>query len=151
MILQIRNINGKILRKSIPLDERTAVNDSLSKCWFDHILLIFQVLDLRGNPLTSMLRYREHVIGSCCYLNMVDGKSIEPRSRIMMVNLHKMRLRKNLMSLIPSMDLCGSKGFKVTSCQSWRFEKKSVAWIWVPDDWIILKVWWTVTLQPFDL
>ena len=43
--------------------------------------------------MTSMLRYREHVIGSCCYLNMVDGKSIEARSRIMMVNLHKMRLR----------------------------------------------------------
>ena len=41
-----------------------------------------------------MLRYREHVIGSCCYLNTVDGKAIEPRSRIMMVNLHKMRLRK---------------------------------------------------------
>ena len=81
-------------------------------------------MDLRGNPLTSMLRYREHVIGSCCYLNMVDGKSIEPRSRIMMVNLHKMRLRKNLMSLIPSMDLCGSKGFKVTSSQSWRSQEK---------------------------
>ena len=53
-----------------------------------------QVLDLRGNPLTSVLRYREHVIGSCCYLNLVDGKAIDARSRLMMVNLHKMRVRK---------------------------------------------------------
>ena len=43
--------------------------------------------------MTSTLRYREHVVGACCYLNMVDGKSIDARSRIMMVNLHKMRLR----------------------------------------------------------
>ena len=57
-------------------------------------LRIPQILDLRGNPMTSILRYREHVVGACCYLNTVDGKSIDARSRIMMVNLHKMRQRK---------------------------------------------------------
>ena len=60
-----------------------------------------------------------------------------------------------------TLDLCGSKGCKVISCQSWRFEKNSVsqpewnhlvgAWVRVLDDWIILKVWWTITLQPFDV
>ena len=57
--------------------------------------------------------------------------------------------------------LCRSTGCKVTSCQIWRFEKNSPArlesnitheaWSWVSDNWIILKVWQTATLQPFNL
>ena len=54
-----------------------------------------------------------------------------------------------------------SKGCKVTSCQSWTFEKKYVtkpesnhrhaAWVRVLNYLIILKVWLTVILQPFNL
>ena len=57
-------------------------------------------------------------------------------------------------------DLYRSKGCKVTSFQSWRFDKNSAsrpelnhlpaALVWVLDDWIILRVWWTITLQLFD-
>ena len=57
--------------------------------------------------------------------------------------------------------VCRSTGCKVTSCQSWRFEKNSAARlesnhtcaVQVPvlDNLIILKISWTVTLQPFDL
>ena len=67
---------------------------SCINCAISNVTFFSKVLDLRGNPLTSVLRYREHVIGSCCYLNLVDGKAIDARSRLMMVNLHKMRVRK---------------------------------------------------------
>lgn len=52
-------------------------------------------LDLRGNPLTAILRYRENVIGSCQHLTNIDGKVVEPRSRTMMINLRKMRIRNS--------------------------------------------------------
>ena len=41
----------------------------------------------------SFFRYREHVIGACRNSNIevVDGKTVEPNSRIMMKNLVKMR------------------------------------------------------------
>ena len=54
-----------------------------------------------------------------------------------------------------------TSGYKVTSCQSWWFEKNSearlemnhtlAAWVRLSDDGTILKVWRTLTLQPFDL
>ena len=54
-----------------------------------------------------------------------------------------------------------STSCKVTSCQSLRFEKSSAtrptsnhtqgAWVWLPDDRIILQLWQPVTLQPVDL
>ena len=57
--------------------------------------------------------------------------------------------------------LCRSTGVKVTSCQSWRFEKNSANWptsnhtsasqVWFLDDKIILQLWRFVTLQPVDL
>ena len=55
----------------------------------------FQVLDLRGNPLTAVLRYRENVIGSCGYLKEIDGKTVEAQSRLLMTNMRKMRLKKD--------------------------------------------------------
>ena len=56
---------------------------------------LFQVLDLRGNPLTTVLRYRENVIGSCGYLTTIDGKTVEAQSRLLMANMRKMRLKKD--------------------------------------------------------
>ena len=57
--------------------------------------------------------------------------------------------------------LCRSNSCRVMSCQSWRFEKNSAARpesnhkraarARLPDGKIISKVWWTTTLQPFDL
>ena len=55
----------------------------------------FQVLDLRGNPLTTVLRYRKNVIGSCGYLTTIDGKTVEAQSRLLMANMRKMRLKKD--------------------------------------------------------
>ena len=56
--------------------------------------------------------------------------------------------------------ICRSTGFEVTSCQSWRFEKKyatqqathntQAAHLWVPDNGITFKVWLTSTLHSFD-
>ena len=55
-----------------------------------------------------------------------------------------------------TMDLFKLKGHKVTKCQSWMYKRGSVAWqesnhftaAWVRvlDDWIMLKVWWTIIL-----
>ena len=43
--------------------------------------------------IKTFFRYREHVIGACRNSNIevVDGKTVEPNSRIMMKNLVKMR------------------------------------------------------------
>ena len=60
---------------------------------------LFQVLDLRGNPLTAVLRYRENVIGSCGYLTTIDGKTVEAQSRLLMTNMRKMRLKKDSSSV----------------------------------------------------
>ena len=58
------------------------------------------------------------------------------------------------------MGLCRSTGCKITSCQSWRFDKKScprpmsnhtsAARVRFLDDRIILQLWQLVTLQPVD-
>ena len=60
-----------------------------------------------------------------------------------------------------TMGFCRSIGVKVTSCQSWRFEKNSgmrptsnhtsAARVWFPDDRIILQLLQLVILQPADL
>ena len=59
------------------------------------------------------------------------------------------------------MGLCRSTGIKITSCQSWRFEKNSAnrptsnhtraARVRFLDDRIILQLWQLVTLKPVDL
>ena len=49
--------------------------------------------------MTSVLRYRENVIGACGYLTTIDGKTVEAQSRVLMVNMRKMRLKKNGSSL----------------------------------------------------
>ena len=74
----------------------------------------FQVLDLRGNPLTSVLRYRENVIGACGYLTTIDGKTVEAQSRVLMVNMRKMRLKKSGSSMGSS----GSSGSERSSAGS---------------------------------
>ena len=66
-----------------------------------------------------------------------------------------------VLDLSKEVGLCRANGCKVTSCQNWRFEKNSAilpesnyltaALVWVPGNRIILKVWWTITLKPFDL
>ena len=58
------------------------------------------------------------------------------------------------------MRLCKSTGYKVTSCQSWRFDKiycprpqsnhTSVARVRFLDDRIILQLWQLVTFKPVD-
>lgn len=67
------------------LSDVQAVIDSLVR------IPSLQKLDLRGNPLTSTLRYRENVIGACVQLSTIDGKTVETRSRTMMRNLRNMR------------------------------------------------------------
>ena len=71
---------------------------------------LFQVLDLRGNPLTAVLRYRENVIGSCGYLTTIDGKTVEAQSRLLMTNMRKMRLKKDSLSSSGSSGTLSSAG-----------------------------------------
>ena len=56
--------------------------------------------------------------------------------------------------------LCESKSCEVTSCQSWRIEKKNwrsarvelhAGGLGLSDDGIILKVLWIAIFQPFNL
>ena len=72
-----------------------------------------------------------------------------------------MRLLKRLRSFQRgTVGFCRVTGVKITSCQSWRFEKNPApqpaihhAWaacVWIPDERIILKTWQTSTLEPFD-
>ena len=72
----------------------TADNDLRDLDSAIEILSVMQnlkILDLKGNPLTKKLRYRETVIGSCPRLEHVDGKNVDDSSRTMMKNLNKAR------------------------------------------------------------
>ena len=86
-------------------------------------------------------------------------------------NLYKKSFQSSLLNLSLSrrftsfqrgtVGLCRSTGVKVTSCQSWRFDKKfcprpesnctSAARVQFLDDRIILQLWQLVILQPVDL
>ena len=63
-------------------------------------------------------------IGACGYLTTIDGKTVEPNSRILMVNMRKMRL-KNSGSTGSASDSAGSSGSLLSNRSSENSRQES--------------------------